>query len=130
MRPLRYLNAYVALGGVYVGFIVFECLTPHPLPLNGPPDSDKWLHLATFGLMMAWFGQLSRERRQRAVLALAFMALGGGIELARGFMALGRTAEWGDFGADCLGVWMGHWATRQGGGALLASLEAKLLKRG
>ena len=129
MRNLRYLKLYLALGGCYIGFIVFECLTPVPMNVPLLHNFDKAEHLIAFGVMMGWFGQLALERRLRANLALAFMALGGGIEIAQGLMALGRTAEWNDFFADVLGVWLGHWATRQGGGALLATLEARLIVR-
>jgi len=78
---------------------------------------------------MGWFGQLVMDRRLKANLALAFMALGGGIEVAQGLMAAGPTAGWNGFFADCLGVWLGHWVTRRGGGSLLATLEARLIIR-
>lgn len=126
MRALRWIQAYVALGGLYVGAIVYLSLIPHP-PKLAPdwPMIDKWEHLVAYGLMMAWFGQLAVERRLRANLALGFMALGGGIELLQGAMALGRSMEFADFAADALGVWLGHAATRDAGGRLLLTLESK-----
>ena len=129
MRDLKFLKLYLALGGCYIGFIVFECLTPAPLSIPVLNQHDKAEHLLAFGLMMGWFGQLAVERRLKAGMALAFMALGGGIEVAQGLMALGRSAEWNDFFADCLGVWLGHWCSQGRGGALLAALEARLIPR-
>ena len=126
MRPLRWIRLYIALGGLYVGAIIYFCLIPHP-PKVAPdwPNVDKLEHLVAFGLMMAWFGQLAVERRLRAGLALSFMALGGLIEILQGAMALGRSMEFSDFAADMLGVWLAHWATRGGGGQLLLMLETR-----
>jgi hypothetical protein len=124
MRPLRHLPFYVGFGLTYITFIIVECLIPHPLQVLPPfPYSDKLEHLVAFGLMMAWFGQLAQERRPRAKLALAFIALGGIIELLQGAMALGRSMEFGDFAADALGVWLCHRATQGPGGRILAWLE-------
>jgi len=126
MRPLRHLPVYLALGLTYITLVVYECLIPHPLDLVPPfPNADKAEHLVAFGLMMAWFGQLAVERRLRARLGLAFIALGGLIELLQGAMALGRSMELADFAADVLGVWLGHAATQKGGGQLLAWWEQK-----
>jgi VanZ family protein len=127
MRPLRHLQLYLGLGLTYVTFIIVESLVAHPLqPLPPFPNADKLEHLVAYGLMMGWFGQLARERRLRAGLAVAFIVLGGLMELLQGAMALGRSMEFGDFAADILGVWLGHVATQQGGGQLLAWLEQKI----
>jgi hypothetical protein len=127
MRPLRHLKFYVAFGLTYVTFIIYECLIPHPLQILPPfPHVDKLEHLVAFGLMMGWFGQLAVERRLRSRLALAFMALGGLIEILQGAMGLGRSMEFGDFVADAVGVLMAHWMTRQRGGLVLVWWERKM----
>lgn len=121
------MQLYLGLGGAYVGAIIYYSLIPVP-PKIAPdwPYMDKWEHLVAYGLMMAWFGQLAIGRRQRANFALAFMALGGVIEILQGAMGLGRTMEFADFAADVLGVWLAHTATKDAGGRLLATLESKL----
>jgi hypothetical protein len=129
MRDLKFLTFYLALGGCFIGFIGFECLTPAPMNFPLLQRYGQAAHLLAFGLMMGWFGQLAAERRLKAGLAMAFMALGGGIELAQGLMARGRSAPWNAFFADCLGVWLGHWCSQGRGGGLLAALEARLFPR-
>lgn len=122
MRPLRLRQLYIALGGSYLGAIVYFTLTSAPPQGPDIPNLDKWEHLLAYGLLMGWFGQLAAERRLRAGLALGFMALGGVLELLQGLGGV-RQAEWADAAANALGVWMGHWATRDAGGRLLAMLE-------
>ena len=129
MRKLRHLRIYLALGGCIIGFILFESLSPTPLEAFLSDPADKAWHLAAFGLMMAWFGQLVLDRRLKADLALAFIGLGAGLTVAQRFLAAGRALEWRSFLAEVLGVWLAHWATRGGGGALLAAVERRLLTR-
>lgn len=125
MRPLKHLQLYLGLGGAYLGAVVWVTLTSHPP--QGPQfaDADKWEHLLAYALMMGWFGQLAQARRLRANLALAFMALGGLLELLQGLGGV-RQMELADAAANALGVWLGHYATRDAGGRLLATLEQKL----
>ena len=66
-------------------------------------------------VLALWFGGLLPVRRY-AWLALALLALGGGIEIAQGAMGLGRTADWHDFYADAFG-------TAAGMGLCLAGLR-------
>jgi VanZ family protein len=124
MRPLRYLQLYLGLGGAYIGTVIWLTLTSAPPKGLDLPNADKWEHLLAYFLMMAWFGQLAEKRRTRANLALAFMALGGLLELLQGLGGV-RQAELTDAIANILGVWMGHWATRGGGGRLLLTLKNK-----
>ena len=123
MRPLRLLSLYRFLGSAFVALIAWGSLTPAPPQGPDIPMVDKWMHLAGYGLLMAWWGQLAVDRNLRAYLALGFMALGGALELGQGFMALGRTPELADFTTNALGVWLGHWVTRGKGGEILARFE-------
>jgi VanZ family protein len=125
MRPLKHLQLYFGLGGAYIGTVIWLTLTS--APPQGPlfENADKWEHLLAYGLMMAWFGQLTQQRRTRANFAMAFMALGGLLELLQGLGGV-RQMELADAVANILGVWMGHWVTRDAGGRLLATLESKL----
>lgn len=128
MRPLKFLQAYLALAGAYVAFIIWLTLTA--TPPQGPrfDNADKWMHCLAYFLMMGCFGQLAVERRLRAGLALACMALGALLELLQGLGGV-RHMELADAGANALGAWMGHWATRGRGGALLLRLETAATRR-
>jgi len=125
MRPLRYIQLYLGIGGAYIGAVVWLTLTSDPP--QGPQfeHADKWEHLLAYGLMMAWFGQLAVARRTRANLAMGFMLLGGALELLQGLGGV-RQMEFADAAANALGVWFGHWCTKDAGGRLLLTLEAKL----
>lgn len=125
MRSLKYLQAYLALAGAYVAFIIWLTLTS--TPPQGPQfdNADKWMHCLAYFLMMGWLGQLAVERRLRANLALACMGLGAVLELLQGLGGV-RHMELADAGANALGAWMGHWATRGRGGAWLQGLEKAL----
>jgi hypothetical protein len=126
MRPLRHLQLYLGLGLLYITMVILESLMAQPFQrLPALPNVGELARLLAYGLMMGWFGQLAKDRRLRAGIALAVVALGGILELLRGVLALGRGMEVGDFAAILLGVWMGHVATQQGGGELLAWLEQK-----
>jgi VanZ family protein len=122
MRPLRFKSLYLALGIAYIGAVCWFTLTSHPPQGPDFPNADKWEHLAAYGLMMTWFGQLVQTPRLRIRLALAFVGLGVLLELLQGLGGV-RHMELADAAANALGVWMGHAFTRAGGGTLLARLE-------
>jgi VanZ family protein len=122
MRKLKHLQLYLALAGAYTAALVWLTLTATPPAGPEFQNSDKWMHLLAYFLLMAWLGQLAVERRLRANLALACMALGALLELLQGLGGV-RQMEFADAGANVLGAWLGHWSTRQGGGAVLAALE-------
>jgi VanZ family protein len=131
MRPLKQLRLYIALGGLYLGALVYLTLTS--APPQGPqfPLADKWAHLGAYFLLMGWFGQLAVEHRAqnheahrlRANLALGFMVLGA---LLEGLQGLGgvRQMEFADAAANALGVWLGHTATQGPLGRMLQRFEA------
>lgn len=123
MRPLKHLRLYIALGGLYLGALVY--LTLSAAPPQGPdlPMADKWAHLAGYFLLMGWFGQLAAERRLRANLALSFMVLGALLEVLQGLGGV-RQMELADAAANALGVWLGHSATQGPLGRLLQRFEA------
>lgn len=85
--------------------VIWGELTPHPPELAGPLMWDKLDHfIAYFGL--ALLSALGWGLRRSLVwLLLGLVALGGGMELLQAL--LGRDAEWGDFAANDLGIFMG-----------------------
>jgi VanZ family protein len=101
----------LALGWGWAASIVWLSLTPSP-PSVGVAFSDKLGHFAAYGALMFWFALLYAHARARALYALAFVAMGVGLEIIQG--ALGyRTYELLDMAANTTGVLLG-WA-----GALL-----------
>lgn len=104
-RSLRWLRAYQAIGGAVIASILYLSLTFHPPKGPDVPMADKWEHLLAYGSLMFWWGQLALGRT-RWSLALAFIAMGGCVEILQGLGGV-RMAEWGDFFANGLGVALG-----------------------
>lgn len=96
---VRLLTLIVALA------IAAMTLLPHPPGPPGMPGMDKLVHLLAFAALaapLAW-----HHPRRWAVVALAALAYGGGIEILQPHV--GRTAEWADLLADGLGAFGGAW---------------------
>jgi VanZ family protein len=117
MSKLRYSKLWYVIGTLLVLVVVVASLVPgRDLPRLGV--NDKVEHFTAYFGLAAWFGGLLLPRRY-TWLAVALLALGGGIEIAQGLMGLGRQADWKDFYADAVGVIVGlglcllglrHWA--------------------
>lgn len=118
MNSPRHWRSWYVVGVVLVLVVVVASLVPgKDLPHLGV--NDKIEHLTAYFGLAAWFGGLLMPRRY-ALLGLALLLLGGGIEIAQGLMGLGRQADWKDFYADAAGVIVGlalcllglrHWAS-------------------
>ena len=95
------------MGWAWAGAIVWLSLTPSP-PDAGFEQADKVGHLLAYGLLMAWFGLLHARASVRLAHALAFAAMGIGLEVAQGQLGY-RSYEVADMLANALGVILG-WA--------------------
>ena len=117
MARLPHARLWYALGILLAVLIVVLSLMP-VRDLPAMRVSDKIQHAAAFSALAIWFGGLLPQRHY-GWLALALFALGGGIELAQGFMGLDRYADLRDLVADGWGIAFGltlcalglrHWA--------------------
>lgn len=90
--------------------LLFEVLLVLYLALSpAPPQTvdlgwDKLNHLAAFAIMTMTAGQGFKHACKQVLVAL--LAFGGLIELLQSFVP-NRYAEWGDLGADALGIALG-----------------------
>jgi VanZ family protein len=116
-KPSHHLTWYF-LGVLLTLVVIVSSLVPNE-DLPHVRVSDKVEHIVAYSGLALWFGGLMPPRRY-VYLALALLALGGGIEIAQGLMGLGREADWRDFYADAFGVALGlalclaglkHWAS-------------------
>ncbi|MFO1400499.1 MAG: hypothetical protein U1F06_10460 [Steroidobacteraceae bacterium] len=117
MARLPHARLWYALGVLLTTVIVVTSLVP-TRDLPALRLSDKIEHALAFSALALWFGGLLPQRRY-GWLALALLALGGGIEIAQGLMGLGRLADVRDLIADAWGIAFGltlcalglrHWA--------------------
>jgi len=90
------------LGAVLVLATIYESLEPHPAQIPGV-TSDKFEHFTGYFLLTTWFCGCARRSRYW-IVALWMLALGGGMEIGQGIMAIGREADWFDMLANSCGV--------------------------
>ena len=100
-------KAGIAAGWAWAAAIVWLSLTPSPLEV-GIAHSDKMGHFVAYGWLMFWFAQLYQERGIRIAYAIAFIAMGIGLEFAQDRLGY-RSFELFDMYANVLGVLLG-WA--------------------
>jgi VanZ family protein len=106
MQPgLRYRRSWMFLGVVMLLTVAVICLAPMAkLPVVNV--SDKIEHTLAFGWIAFWFACIV-VRRDLVWVGLGVVLFGGLIELAQGYMGLGRQADMKDLAADALGVLAG-----------------------
>ena len=96
---------WLAAGWAIVVAIVWLSVTPAPPELD-VTQGDKLGHVLAYAALMFWFCQLSAARNARIGYAIAFLALGIGLEFVQG--ALGyRSFEMWDMLADAIGIAVG-----------------------
>ena len=100
--PLRFPQLWWFIGWALVLFILYGTLAPSEYVPN-LHLWDKLEHAGAFFGLTLWFGGLTRRSRY-PLLALWMLLLGGGIELAQGYMGWGRDMDIHDFYADAIGV--------------------------
>jgi VanZ family protein len=104
---LRLRKLWLACGWALVATVVFLSLTPTP-PTGDFLLSDKLGHFSAYAAQMLWFCLLYRRARQRLALAMAFAAMGFGMELLQALTPT-RMFELADALANSIGVAIG-WA--------------------
>jgi len=89
------------------GLIAVLAVMPVP-PQQTDLGWDKLNHLAAFAALAlcAVFGWRSSRASRRLGVLLALLAFGGAIELVQ-LQVPNRSGEWGDLGADALGIGLG-----------------------
>jgi len=112
MLPLRHTR-YWRIGGLALLILVLlAALMPavwfwnnKNTALSWFEHADKWLHAMTFVVLALWFaGQYKRASYWR--VAISLMTFGVLIELCQLMMGH-RSADWGDIGANTVGIVIG-----------------------
>ncbi len=78
-----------------------------PVPLDGPPDSDKIGHFLAYFTLSAWAVSIFRTRRAQVLAALSLVALGLAIEWAQANLTVTRQGDLRDALANSLGIALG-----------------------
>jgi VanZ family protein len=108
---LRWLAFWRTLGW----FLVLAAVAASLSPASALPDvgvSDKLGHAATYAFLALWFCGVY-PRRAAPVIALALLALGGGMEALQALTET-RRPEGADLLANAAGIFVGVLAARAG----------------
>jgi len=103
---LRYHRTWLALGGLWIALVSIFSLMPNPPDPLSFEQRDKLSHFLAYGWLMLWFCQLYTGTTRRWSLALAFVALGVGLEFLQS-LTPDRTYELLDMAANTGGVLLG-----------------------
>ena len=104
----RHRRIWLLLGWGMVFLVVVLSLVPIDVDL---PGGDKTAHFVAYGSMSFWFGMLFAGRARQLGIAVAFAAMGVGIEFLQG-MTDYRTFEVADMIANGIGAALG-WGLAQ-----------------
>ena len=106
-QPHRRIWLLLGWGMVFSVFVL--SLIPVDVDLGG--GRDKIVHFVAYGSMSFWFAMLFHGRLRQIVIALAFAAMGVGVEFLQGLTDY-RTFEVGDMVANATGAALG-WGVAQ-----------------
>ncbi len=79
---LQHHKIWLALGWVWIAFIIYLSLRPEPVGDDGP-WTDKLHHIFAYLALMLWFAQLYRPLATKLWIALGLVAMGIVIEFAQ-----------------------------------------------
>jgi len=126
-QTLKYFWGWLAVGCLYLAYIVYGSLTPDPIDVQ-IDDFDKIMHFSAYALLMIWFAWIFYKPSSRYIMAILFVALGVGLEFAQQAGGV-RYFEYSDMIANSLGVLAGYFVTRGCGRFHLLRIEQRLLQK-
>lgn len=124
---LKYFWLWLLLGYLYIAYIVYGSLTPNPIDMQ-IDDFDKVMHFSAYAILMTWFGMIIHKPLSRNLYAIAFIALGVGLEFAQQAGGV-RFFEFSDMLANSVGVMAGYFVTRGCGKYHLYRIEQRLFNK-
>lgn len=108
---LQYRSAWLAIGWLLVGLVVYFSLMPHPPEPLSFSQADKLEHGLAYAFLSLWFCQIYLQVRQRAVVIAALVALGITLEFLQGYSGY-RMFDIADMAANSCGVLLGFLLVR------------------
>ena len=122
---LKYRRVWLAAGWSLIGLVVYLSLTPHPPEPLTFESSDKFEHAFAYATLSFWLCQIYSSARSRAVVIVALVGLGVGLEYVQGWTGY-RTFDVMDMLADSVGVLSGWLLACTPLGHLLAYFESRV----
>lgn len=122
---LNYRKAWLMLGWLLIGAVIYLSLTPRPLELLRFDQADKLNHSIAYMTLMAWFCQLFLTGRQRLMLGMTFVAMGIALEFLQRMTGY-RFFDYADMLANLSGVIIGWMLMQTRLRGSLATLDRRL----
>lgn len=111
-RQFNCPSVWWALGWLLIAAVIIASLAHLPAPqLTLPQGFDKYEHIAAYGVLSGYFGQLLHGPRWHALVLGALFLLGALLELLQGMTAY-RSMEGLDLLANSIGLMLGWLACR------------------
>jgi len=100
-------KSYTIIATIWTVAIIVASLIsiPHKVPEISIKNIDKVVHATFyFGFVTLWV--LAKPKKQRVLVLIIAVLLGGLLELAQGAMHQHRSADWYDFMANTVGAFL------------------------
>lgn len=124
---LVYRSYWLLIGWVLVLLVVYGSLTPKPVQIE-VRYFDKFIHLFSYFVLMAWFGQLYAGIKWRVFFVCLFVFMGIVLELLQAMGGM-RLFEYWDMLANAFGVFLAWYMLKITALASgLVRLESRLFK--
>ena len=107
MRELKLKTFWWTIAWALLAFVFIASLIRLPVPLTQLPQGfDKYEHIAAYGSLSLYFGQLISRYRLYLRYALALFCMGALLELLQGLTSY-RSPDWYDLAANSMGLTLG-----------------------
>ena len=107
MRELNQKTLWWSFAWGLLAFVFIASLIPMPPPLTHLPQGfDKYEHIAAYGSLSFYFGQLISRFKLHLRYALALFCIGALLEILQGLTGY-RSPDWYDLAANSIGVLLG-----------------------
>jgi VanZ family protein len=114
---------------ITLAVVVGSLIPPREFPAPIAFFNDKFLHFIAYFLMTIWFAGSMNPRRY-VWLVVGLCTLGAVVEWVQYLLGFGRDADWRDFVADALGVFIALALARVGFGNWMAWVERRFIGAG
>jgi VanZ family protein len=125
LPPLRFKKLWLGMGFSLVLAVIALSLMSLPPTMPSIDYGDKIGHVLAYFVLMGWFAQIYHAPQSRLFYLIAFLLLGGLLEIFQGLSGT-RYGEWSDMLANSIGVLLAWQLTKNRFAYVFVYVEQKL----